>query len=556
MSEEHELPKRKRKAPYDPNNSETVRLEHAAEKKKQKITLGKSHPSSLASTSSSPAPPTRTQVSRKASVETVDDDESPTPPNTPPRNPSHILELSSELDEDEEPQLTSSKPRTQKKKAKPIVVETDDNIQIIDDPAGIPEQPEESDEAELKRLMKDWNAPIYAFFKPTPSIEYINDRRVHVFDDDTIAAADATKDVMLARGVLKKNPGQLKDGHLTEIFQQLGKGKGKVTYSHREHTKTERKAEIESEKAFNIFYNLPSLAPPTASELRDELDQYLSTDPENVKDALLWWHEKRHTFPKLSRMALDYLSVPVYHHAPTRPPATTNVMFSETCKLGQGASGTIKMAHHKFSGNVYAIKRVRHTREHQKGLEEHLSREISALSKLDHPGVIQLYEVYRSKKGFVSALVLEYFQAIDLAKYIDNNGRLAVSTSQCVSHQLCNALSYIHSRGLIHGDIKPENILISEYSEPPQVKICDFGSCQVVTSPPTAATNFCGTAFYAAPEALWPKVYKKYTSVADSWGLGVTIFKIHHIDLVFALNIEPSPPNYVIEVIIFCGVCS
>ncbi|KAF9559743.1 hypothetical protein CPC08DRAFT_615692, partial [Agrocybe pediades] len=135
-----------------------------------------------------------------------------------------------------------------------------------------------------ERLMKDWNAPIYAFFKPTPSIEYINDRRVHVFEcvalkchgkgtntrlvnryldtadknstgnlrkhaklcfgDDTIAAADATKDVTLARGILKKNPGQLKDGHLTEIFQQLGKGKGKVTYSHREHTKTERKAEI------------------------------------------------------------------------------------------------------------------------------------------------------------------------------------------------------------------------------------------------------------------------------------------------------------------------
>ncbi|KAF4622367.1 hypothetical protein D9613_009167 [Agrocybe pediades] len=61
--------------------------------------------------------------------------------------------------------------------------------------------------------------------------------------------------------------------------------------------------------AFNIFYNLPSLAPPTASELCDKLDQYLSTDPKNVKDALLWWHEKRHTFPKLSCMALDYLLV-------------------------------------------------------------------------------------------------------------------------------------------------------------------------------------------------------------------------------------------------------
>lgn len=59
----------------------------------------------------------------------------------------------------------------------------------------------------------------------------------------------------------------------------------------------------------NIFDNLPDLA-PTSNDLRDELDRYLATDTEDVKDGLLWWHKRRATFPGLSRMARVYLSIP------------------------------------------------------------------------------------------------------------------------------------------------------------------------------------------------------------------------------------------------------
>lgn len=59
----------------------------------------------------------------------------------------------------------------------------------------------------------------------------------------------------------------------------------------------------------NIFDNLPELA-PVLSELHDELDRYLSTDTEDVRDGLSWWYERRATFPCLSRMARDYLSIP------------------------------------------------------------------------------------------------------------------------------------------------------------------------------------------------------------------------------------------------------
>ena len=58
----------------------------------------------------------------------------------------------------------------------------------------------------------------------------------------------------------------------------------------------------------NIFDNLPYLA-PASSDIGDELDRYLATDTEDIRDGLMWWHERHATYPKLSCMARDYLSI-------------------------------------------------------------------------------------------------------------------------------------------------------------------------------------------------------------------------------------------------------
>ena len=63
-------------------------------------------------------------------------------------------------------------------------------------------------------------------------------------------------------------------------------------------------------KKSNIFDDLPALAAPKTTELCDELARYLSTDPELVKDVILWWHEHKAMYPRLSHMALDYLTIP------------------------------------------------------------------------------------------------------------------------------------------------------------------------------------------------------------------------------------------------------
>ena len=60
----------------------------------------------------------------------------------------------------------------------------------------------------------------------------------------------------------------------------------------------------------NIFNNLPAIQAPRTSDLRDELERFLSTDPEHIEDVFIWWYEHKHIYPCLYRMALDYLTIP------------------------------------------------------------------------------------------------------------------------------------------------------------------------------------------------------------------------------------------------------
>jgi hypothetical protein len=80
----------------------------------------------------------------------------------------------------------------------------------------------------------------------------------------------------------------------------------------------------------NMFDSLPSLSTPKQSELRNELDRYLSSDPEAVEDVLMWWHGSRAAYPYLSRMALDYLTIPgTFFHLSNTPLSTQATPYKQ-----------------------------------------------------------------------------------------------------------------------------------------------------------------------------------------------------------------------------------
>ena len=67
---------------------------------------------------------------------------------------------------------------------------------------------------------------------------------------------------------------------------------------------------LQQDESENMFDDLPALAAPPPTELRGELQRYLSTDPEHVTDVLAWWYARKAVYPRLHRMALDYLTIP------------------------------------------------------------------------------------------------------------------------------------------------------------------------------------------------------------------------------------------------------
>ncbi|KAF4614798.1 hypothetical protein D9613_002520 [Agrocybe pediades] len=217
-------------------------------------------------------------------------------------------------------------------------------------------------------------------------------------------------------------------------------------------------------------------------------------------------------FAKANGTVQDY----VFYQAATKPPISSAELYDSKMQAGAGVTSCVKVSRQKANGALYAIKGVKF---YEIATKQHISREVLALSRLSHPGICELYEVYNGGSDRISELVLEYVTGDSLERHVTNFGGIEETKARYISFQLCDALEYIHSQGVIHGDIKPDNILLVEYV-PPKVKINDFGSARVTVG--GSAAPCVGTLAFAAPEAFYPSL-GPYTTIADIWSLGATL---------------------------------
>ncbi|XP_049396934.1 CBL-interacting serine/threonine-protein kinase 7-like [Solanum stenotomum] len=151
-------------------------------------------------------------------------------------------------------------------------------------------------------------------------------------------------------------------------------------------------------------------------------------------------------------------------------------------------------------------------------MEPRIIREISAMSRLNHPNIIKLNEVMATKSKIY--LVMEIASGGDLHAKLIRHGRFSDSTARFYFHQLVSALHYCHQNGVTHRDIKPQNILLDQNNN---LKISDFG----LSALPEQLKNgllhtACGTPGYTAPEVAYRKGYNG--EKADSWSCGVILF--------------------------------
>lgn len=187
--------------------------------------------------------------------------------------------------------------------------------------------------------------------------------------------------------------------------------------------------------------------------------------------------------------------------------------------LGAGVS-VVKKAVHKFTKKAYAVKYLQKTVKGQNIPRSSLDNEIEILKNVSHPNIVQLYETLEDPSTIY--LIMELVKGSDLFDISDILGTLRPTSVVAILTPLLNALSYLHSRGVVHHDIKPENIIV-DYSQN-TLKLTDFGSAKFSNKSQEGA--YGGTLNYMAPEVLLNMrgARNMCDKAVDVWSIGVLTY--------------------------------
>ncbi len=188
--------------------------------------------------------------------------------------------------------------------------------------------------------------------------------------------------------------------------------------------------------------------------------------------------------------------------------------------IGQGGMGAVYLARQTALDRFVALKLVR-PRETDPTFAERFVREAKAMARLNHPHVVAVYE--SGAAGGLPYLVMEFVDGVTLRDAMRAR-KLTPSEALGIVPQICEALEYAHAQGVVHRDVKPENILLGRDG---RVKIADFGLAKV-TDPAgvslTGTRQAMGTPHYMAPEQ-WEKP-GEVDHRADIYALGVVLYEL------------------------------
>ncbi|KAG2210500.1 hypothetical protein INT47_002442 [Mucor saturninus] len=212
-------------------------------------------------------------------------------------------------------------------------------------------------------------------------------------------------------------------------------------------------------------------------------------------------------------------------------------LYHKSKKLGTGSFGIVSLAICKTTGKRVAIKQVQLS-GHIDALETKkrigLLREISIFMALPpHPCIIRVDKVFEEDSRMF--IVMEYGSSGDLFTNVTEGPSddfspipeiyslfMTELEIKIIFEQIAHAVLYLHSKGIVHRDIKMENVIVCD-RERLYVKLTDFGLCAFLKKDEALYTN-CGTMLYAAPELLNSNSKKGYGMEVDIWSLGVLLY--------------------------------
>jgi len=191
-------------------------------------------------------------------------------------------------------------------------------------------------------------------------------------------------------------------------------------------------------------------------------------------------------------------------------------------QIGYGGMGVIYRARQRHSRRIVAVKRVLSYRADSQGALQRFRREAQAVASLDHPNILPIYEVSESEDG-LPFFSMKFAEKGSLCENVASLRDKPCKVVQLMA-KVARAVEYAHSRGVLHRDIKPGNILLNDRGEP---LVSDFGLAKLLdgNNDLTRSLTTFGTAGFIAPEQA-DGAAADVTPAADVYSLGAVLFNM------------------------------
>ncbi|MBL9020820.1 MAG: serine/threonine protein kinase [Myxococcales bacterium] len=196
--------------------------------------------------------------------------------------------------------------------------------------------------------------------------------------------------------------------------------------------------------------------------------------------------------------------------------------------ISSGSAGAVYRGRHLLLDRPIAIKVLHADLAHDPTFTAHFNGEARAASRLDHPNICQIFDFGEDDDGLLY-IVMELLEGPELGDVVANEGAMPLARITSLMSQVCAALSVAHDRGIVHRDVKAENILViktvDDDGEPAEaVKVCDFGlamSTDLRGEQFATHRGACGTPAYMPPEQVRGE---PLDSRADVYACGVLLY--------------------------------
>ena len=201
-------------------------------------------------------------------------------------------------------------------------------------------------------------------------------------------------------------------------------------------------------------------------------------------------------------------------------PTAINGRYVTSRLLGGGGMAQVFLARDEVLERDVAVKVLREQYAEDGGFVERFRREALSVASLSHPNIVQVYDRGVSEYGRYF-IAMEYVPGGTLMERIERDGPLPPDAALDVAVQVADALGAAHERGLIHRDVKPQNVLVSASGD---VKVADFGIARAAAADVLSATSVVlGTARYMSPEQA---MGEPVGPASDLYSLGVVLYEM------------------------------